>query len=115
MSEWTGAGTVSMEHKEVYVPWVQTDRCLSVDGSGRVKSEVVALLCEVCVRMKTEAEIREQLGFHKMNLEQWKSGYLTPTEPDEEERNAVMRELKAAIFTLEWVLNERGPTQASRA
>lgn len=54
--------------------------------------------------MKTEAEIREQIGHHRASLEQWQSGYLTPTEPDPGERAAVMRELKASIFTLEWVL-----------
>ena len=56
------------------------------------------------MNIKSEAEIREQLGYHETSLEQWQSGYLTPTEPDSEERTAVMRELKAAIFTLKWVL-----------
>lgn len=45
-------------------------------------------------------ELEERLKQHQDNLKLWENGLLTPTEPDEEERNCVMRELKASIFVL---------------
>ncbi len=70
-------------------------------------------------RMKTEAEIREQLRHHRENLDGWREpnpndrfdrgGYLLPTEPDIDERHAVRQRLNAAIRTPEWVLGEEKP------
>src|ERR1700681_515302 len=47
----------------------------------------------------------EKLAQHKDNLALWENGFLAPTEPDEQERECTIRELKAAISTLEWCLN----------
>ena len=58
------------------------------------------------IDVKTLADITEKLEQHKDNLRLWKNGYLAPTEPDANEREAIMRELKAAIVTLEWVLSD---------
>lgn len=55
---------------------------------------------------RTPTDIRERIQQHRDNLALWESGYLAPTEPDEEERTAVMRELRAAIAELSWVLGE---------
>lgn len=52
------------------------------------------LFCDVRVR------IGERLSQHLHNLALWESGYLDPTEPDEHERECVIRELKAAIAEL---------------
>lgn len=49
-------------------------------------------------------DIHEKLQQHKDNLDLWEMGWLTPTEPDEVERRVTMAELRAAIKTLEWVL-----------
>ena len=49
--------------------------------------------------------IKERLTMHRDNLRLWQNGVLTPTEPDEEERTAVMRGLMGAINELE-VLQE---------
>lgn len=57
--------------------------------------------------MKPESDIREKIGQHRNALQLWVDGVLTPTEPDEVEREAVQRELMAAIKTLEWVLEEK--------
>lgn len=45
--------------------------------------------------------IDERIKQHTDNLQLWENGFLAPTEPDESERNAVKRELKAAISELE--------------
>lgn len=45
--------------------------------------------------------ISERLFQHRENLKLWQGGYLNFTEPDELEREAVKRELKAAIAELE--------------
>lgn len=45
--------------------------------------------------------IDDRLKQHRDNLAMWSNGFLDPTEPDENERNAVMRELEAAIAELE--------------
>lgn len=50
--------------------------------------------------------VRACLQQHRDNLELWQSGHLTPTEPDPDEREAVMRELKTAIHEPEWVLEQ---------
>ncbi len=44
--------------------------------------------------------ILERLAQHTDNLELWQSGYLNPTEPDPQERECVIRELKACIAEL---------------
>jgi len=54
--------------------------------------------------VKTIAELVEKLEQHRENLRLWRNGYLAPTEPDPDEREAVMRELRTAISTIEWVL-----------
>ena len=54
-----------------------------------------ALFLDVRIR------IAERLQQHYDNLRLWENGFLTPTEPDPEERAAVVRELKAAIAELE--------------
>lgn len=56
--------------------------------------------------LKPECVIRDQLSWHRENLRLWENGFLTPTEPDEEERRITVAELKAAIATLEWVLGD---------
>lgn len=48
---------------------------------------------------------RERLKWHRESLEQWKSGLLTPTEPDTEERARVIRGLEGAIHELEVIRN----------
>ena len=52
--------------------------------------------------------ILERLAQHEENLKLWLNGTLTPTEPSEEERVAVMRELKAVIYELRLVLSWEG-------
>jgi hypothetical protein len=54
--------------------------------------------------MRTKAEIYARIKQHVDNLHLWEIGYLDPTEPDPIERACVMRELKAAIAELEWML-----------
>ena len=56
--------------------------------------------------VKSKAEIAERLEQHRVNLELWRDGYLSPTEPDEEERDRVRDRLKVAIHELEWLLGE---------
>ena len=56
--------------------------------------------------MRTRAEMLTKLEQHKENLQLWESGYLAPTEPDADERATIMRELKAAIATLEWAMSD---------
>ena len=53
---------------------------------------------------RTDTEIREKLAQHQENLHLWRTGYLSPTEPDPQEREKVIIQLKAAIHTLQWVL-----------
>lgn len=53
------------------------------------------LFCDLRLR------IAERLVQHTDNLRLWESGYLNPTEPDPQERECVIRELKAAIAELE--------------
>ena len=45
-------------------------------------------------------KIWDRLSQHTDNLRLWESGYLNPTEPDEHERECVIRELKACIVEL---------------
>lgn len=45
--------------------------------------------------------INERMEQHQENLRDWKSGYLNPTEPDEEERARIKRGLEACIYELE--------------
>lgn len=52
--------------------------------------------------------LTERLNQHRDNLKLWESGFLTPTEPDEGERDAVMRELRAAIAECEMGLSKLG-------
>lgn len=47
--------------------------------------------------------ICERLNQHVDNLELWENGALTPTEPDPQERECVIRELKAAIAELDFL------------
>lgn len=54
--------------------------------------------------VKSVAEIREKISQHKDNLRLWRSGYLRPTEPDEDEVQLTMAGLKGAIYSLEWAL-----------
>jgi hypothetical protein len=53
-----------------------------------------------------ERVIRERLAQHRENLGLWESGYLAPTEPDPEERQATMGRLRVAIEVLETVLKD---------
>ena len=57
---------------------------------------------------KVASVIAERLKQHRDNLHLWQSGFLAPTEPDEDERAAVMRELRAAIFELEHLVERLG-------
>jgi hypothetical protein len=59
--------------------------------------------------MKPEDHIREQLKHHEASLDGWREpdGFLLPTEPDPEERQLMRERLKAAIYTLRWVLGEK--------
>jgi hypothetical protein len=57
---------------------------------------------------RLETVIRERLSQHRENLWLWQTGYLTPTEPDPEERQAVIDRLKVAIEVLETVLRDAG-------
>jgi hypothetical protein len=52
------------------------------------------LFCDVRVR------IGERLQQHLDNLDLWNQGILNASEPDEHERECVVRELKAAIAEL---------------
>ena len=45
--------------------------------------------------------VEERLDQHRENLRLWESGYLDPTEPEEEERTATKLQLKACIYELE--------------
>ncbi len=56
--------------------------------------------------IRSKDDIQEKIEQHRTNLGLWQSGFLTPTEPDDEERRITKAELKAAIFTLEWVLGD---------
>lgn len=47
--------------------------------------------------------ISERIAQHTDNLHLWENGYLNPTEPDEQERECVMRELKAVISELGFI------------
>jgi hypothetical protein len=59
------------------------------------------------------ALMRERLDQHRNNLRLWELGALTPTEPDDDERYAVMRELRAAIHELEYLLRYATPSDGS--
>ncbi len=48
---------------------------------------------------------RERLVQHEENLRLWGNGFLNPTEPDEQERSCIMRELRAAIAEINHLLN----------
>lgn len=70
------------------------------------------LFCEV------RCHIGERLQQHYDNLRLWENGYLAPTEPDEDERRTVVRELKAAIAELEPLARMCGmlpPEQSGKA
>lgn len=41
--------------------------------------------------------LEQRIKQHQDNLKLWESGFLAPTEPDPEERDVIMRELKACI------------------
>lgn len=45
--------------------------------------------------------VTERISQHYENVRLWRSGFLDPTEPDEHERECVIRELEAAIVELE--------------
>jgi hypothetical protein len=45
--------------------------------------------------------VRERLTQHRENLELWRNGTLTPTEPDPEERRVTVAQLEAAVYELE--------------
>jgi len=45
---------------------------------------------------------------HRDNIELWDTGFLLPTEPEEDERRITMAELKAAIDTLEQIKKQTG-------
>lgn len=45
----------------------------------------------------------ERVDQHKENLRLWQNGFLNPTEPDADERQCVMRELKACLFEIRTV------------
>jgi hypothetical protein len=64
-----------------------------------------ALMSELIGLRAMRDEIVSRIKQHEDNLEQWQSGYLTPTEPDAEERQAVMERLKVAIHVLKDVLH----------
>ncbi len=48
-------------------------------------------------------QIDERIQQHTDNLRSWKDGTLTPTEPDEEGREMIKRELLACIHELKVV------------
>lgn len=73
------------------------DRCKQCDCIG---------LATLGKRLRSKAELLEKLEQHRENVRLWTGGFLAQTEPDPDERAAILRELKAAIFTLEWVLGE---------
>jgi hypothetical protein len=52
------------------------------------------LFCDV------RLHVMERLVQHTDNLQLWESGYLSPTEPDPEERRLTVERLKAAIYEL---------------
>lgn len=54
--------------------------------------------------IRSQGELEEKLEQHRENLRLWETGFLTPTEPDPDERTRIMTELRAAIVTLTWVL-----------
>lgn len=51
-----------------------------------------------------ETLLNERLRQHRENLKLWESGYLTPTEPEEEERWLIKERLKAVILEVEYLL-----------
>ena len=53
------------------------------------------------VFLEVRLRIAERLDQHRENLRLWEAGILTPTEPDEHERECVARELRACIAELE--------------
>lgn len=61
------------------------------------QSEVISLRA-------LHSEVESRLKTHRYNLADWESGYLAPTEPDPDERQAVMERLKVAIHVLSDVL-----------
>lgn len=52
------------------------------------------------IKFVLRRHVRERQEQHRENLRLWKEGTLTPTEPDPEERIAVVRELKASLAEL---------------
>lgn len=48
-----------------------------------------------------EAYINERVAQHQENLRLWENGFLTPTEPDPDERRRIKAELHACISELE--------------
>lgn len=61
--------------------------------------------CDECTAMLriAKSHIEARLKQHSDNLHLWLSEALTPTEPEEEERAAVIRELRAAIVELQGI------------
>ena len=59
--------------------------------------------------MQSEQDIRAKIAQHEENLALWRepNGFLIPTEPDPDARDRVRAELRAAILTLRWVLQEK--------
>ena len=59
------------------------------------------VVCDDRLFLEVRCRIAERLQQHYDNLKLWENGYLNPTEPDEQERECVQRELKACIAELE--------------
>jgi hypothetical protein len=51
-------------------------------------------------RQKYIEEMEREKKQHLDNIRLWENSVLTPTEPDEEERSCVVRELKACVYTI---------------
>lgn len=57
-------------------------------------------------KLHLEVCVNQRLRQHKENLRLWNEGVLTPTEPDEVERERVKSNLKAAINELEYIASQ---------
>ncbi len=69
-------------------------------GCPVCRIKTVATRMPVATIADIERHINERLNQHSDNIAGWESGLLAPTEPDEEERLAVICELRAAVFEL---------------
>ncbi len=74
------------------------------DELSNLKSTEIVKLSGKFARL--ESYLLQRIEQRRGNLRLWESGHLTPTEPDEEERAAVMRELRAAMAEAEEALKE---------